>query len=952
MEARRKRIADARKAEADKVPVFNKSGRLQCHGTWTMPDGLWTPVPKDLAMRLVGDSNYLVAGYCPPSVSVLETTAARIWKSEVQPPAPEAWPSVKLVVPVFNSPYLLQRLLKTMKITDYPGKWAAAFVDNGSTDAETLALLDGFDGEVVRTGSPVGFAAAVNMAIGKADDADLYVLLNQDCEIVSSDWLRTLIEWMILRPACAVCGPKLIFPDGHIQEAGIAFAKGTIGFHRFARRGAEHPDANYYERVQAVTGAVFCMRAEAIREIGSLDEDYRFSCEDTEFCLRAGRLGWEVWYVPTSVVMHREGAVRAANADSGRLKDWIWQSSQKFLREWEAWFDVPMEESADENENWLSAMGWRIPASQLSVPKPAMWPSVTVVIPAYNSPDLLARCLKTLRTTEYKGRMAVQVVDNASTDRKTLSLLAKEKGVTRFTKPVGFSEAVNKAIADAAPSGYYVLLNQDVAVREGTWLSTLIAFMESKPECAICGPKLLYDDGTIENAGIEVANPDGCAERGRQQAEDDPRFGDYRKVPAISGAVFCVRRSVIKRLGPFDEAYPFGCEDLAYCLRASCELGMEVWYVPTATLTHSSHAVQRQSSSADIARVRRMHAQSVTRYRKQWGAFTPHVGVSNIAFILPDFNSACGGARVVGALARQLSICGVRTEVFMRQIEPDADNDFPLFPVRPLSELSSATVVIATRFDTLPEAKAIPADRHLYLVQQIEDVMAHNCGGTKEQALASYLDKEFELITIGQSLADRLAQMGRKAHILDVGLYVSMYPFVERKPPTPKGLKVLMYAAPDFHKGPDQAEIAREIRKRIPKATIHSFHRFAVAPKWSDKHYRPVTSADVARIYADHDIYVYASLSDGFSMTPIESMACGTPVVLSDFPGKEQYARSELNCLVAPFRDPPRIAEAVETIARVPSLWLKLAKAGRQTAEHYDWPIVTRQYLKLLCGAP
>jgi glycosyltransferase involved in cell wall biosynthesis len=377
---------------------------------------------------------------------------------------------------------------------------------------------------------------------------------------------------------------------------------------------------------------------------------------------------------------------------------------------------------------------------------------------------------------------------------------------------------------------------------------------------------------------------------------------------------------------------------------------MECWYVPDSVLIHSSHAVGK-ANPADAKRIHAMHRASVEIYREEWGVYCRQLGRSSIAFVLPDFNSACGGARVVGALARQLSICGVRSEVFVRRMNGDCDSEFPHFRVRPIEELNSADIVIATRFDTLKEAKAVRAGKRYYFVQQIEDVMAHNCGGTKEQALASYLDQDFEIITIGEHLAARLKAMGRDSVVLDVGFYRDTYPLVRRKARDPKRLRVLMYGMEDY-KGPDQSAIADAIRKSVPGSRVNSFHRFGSLPRWSDKHFRPETTAEVAKVYADHDLYVYASSSDGFAMTPIESMACGTPVVLTDFPGKDQYARSGENCLVVPFRDVKAVALAVKRIVEDPALWNRLVDDGAKTADRYDWSRVGAQYARTLLGAP
>ena len=606
--------------------------------------------------------------------------------------------------------------------------------------------------------------------------------------------------------------------------------------------------------------------------------------------------------------------------------------------------DQASEAKGSDRDDLLRRMGWLLGKDEVDLPDPAEWPAVGIVVPVYNAPDLLKRCLEGIKRTKYRGELHVQFVDNASWDALTVRQLKAHK-VICFDKPVGFSEAVNAGLrALPAACVYHILYNQDIAVTDPAWLDHLIRWMEAHPECGACGPKLLREDGTIDNAGIEMTPHDDCAERGRGCAADDPRFNDYRIVPTFAGALFCVRASVEDRLGLLDERYTFGCEDLVYGMRIAAEAGLQCWYVPTAELTHTCHAI-REANPQDKQRIHDWWKASSRLYKAEWGAYCQAIAKPmHIAFILPNFHSACGGARVVAALARYLSGCGVMAEVFYRKKEDDPDSDFPAFPARPLSELREAEIVIATRCDTLADALRVKAGRRLYFVQQIEDCMSRGFGFSQKQALDTYRDTRFEIVTIAPHLADTLRGMGRKSTVCDVGFYRDLYPVVEK---SGKPKKLLMYGQTG-HKGPDNEAIARLLKSA--GFTVNCVHRYAPRAAWADEHFRPKTTAEMAAIYAAHDIYAYASESDGFAMTPIEAMACGTPVVLSEFPGCEQYAEDGVNCLMARYRDPAHIAERVIELSRDAKLRARLVKGGLETAERYDWSNVGRQYARLLLG--
>jgi GT2 family glycosyltransferase len=261
---------------------------------------------------------------------------SRVWKEEVSQFILSRVPSVTVVIPVFNSPELLKRCLESLERTMYPG--TLVLVNNASDNEETMHLLHQSSAHKVHLKEPHGFSAAVNAGM-RWCPADYYVLLNQDTEIVDPMWLSNLLKWMELRPQCGIAGAKLLFPNETLQHTGIEIPPGTIGRHRHAGLSPDSNQVNYYEKVRAVTGACFCIRAKMVDQIGMLDEDYTFSCEDTAYCLWATMLGWEVWYVPDSVVIHKESAVRKDRTVSPRLQEWIMHSQQKLRREWGAWID-------------------------------------------------------------------------------------------------------------------------------------------------------------------------------------------------------------------------------------------------------------------------------------------------------------------------------------------------------------------------------------------------------------------------------------------------------------------------------------------------------------------------------------------------------------------------------------------------------------------------------------
>lgn len=97
------------------------------------------------------------------------------------------------------------------------------------------------------------------------------------------------------------------------------------------------------------------------------------------------------------------------------------------------------------------------------------------------------------------------------------------------------------------------------------------------------------------------------------------------------------------------------------------------------------------------------------------------------------------------------------------------------------------------------------------------------------------------------------------------------------------------------------------------------------------------TRAQLAQLCSTCTLFVSASWREGFGLPPLEAMACGTPVVLTDSGGVREYARPGENCLMVPTRDPEALAEAMCLALSDVALAQRLAANGPPTAALFSW---------------
>lgn len=247
---------------------------------------------------------------------------------------------------------------------------------------------------------------------------------------------------------------------------------------------------------------------------------------------------------------------------------------------------------------------------------PTDGPRVSVCIVSFNTRDLLRTCLRSLAAAT-TCPVEVILVDNASADGSAEMVAREFPGVrlVRSASNVGFAAAANVAMREAR--GETVLwLNPDTVVPPGA-IDRLLAFLETHPAVDVCGPALIYPDGTFQTCGrrfpsIATEVHDAVGDRWLR----GPLRGWRRRRPAtagpvdwICGACVLVRQEALARVGFFDEQFFLYGEELDWFARARA-VGIAAWVVPDVEVVHhlgQSAASIGPASNAHLGQTRLLY---------------------------------------------------------------------------------------------------------------------------------------------------------------------------------------------------------------------------------------------------------------------------------------------------------------------------------------------------------
>ena len=222
-------------------------------------------------------------------------------------------------------------------------------------------------------------------------------------------------------------------------------------------------------------------------------------------------------------------------------------------------------------------------------------PKVSILIPNKDHTDDLEKCLQSIWKKTTWDNYEIIVIENNSTDPATFAYYEKAKqrydGLKVVTYPEkGFNfSGINNFGRKAAAGDYLLLLNNDVEVRNGDWLTELLRQCAHKGGAAICGAMLYYPDETLQHAGV-ITGLGGYAGHSHKYKQKGGsgylfRIATVQDFSAVTGACLLVKASVYDEVGGLDEQFAVAFNDVDFCLRVR-DAGCRIAWTPYAELTH------------------------------------------------------------------------------------------------------------------------------------------------------------------------------------------------------------------------------------------------------------------------------------------------------------------------------------------------------------------------------
>lgn len=225
---------------------------------------------------------------------------------------------VSIIIPTKDKIDILKTCIDSIVERSTYKNFEIILIDNNSSTPEFFEQVKKWEQALpgvfrcVRTEAPFNFAYLMNFGATYCT-GEYYVLLNNDTEVITPDWMERMME-QAQRSAIGVVGAKLLYPDNTIQHAGVVIGMSGLVDHVFVgtpRYGQSYQHAIHrVMNYSALTAACLMVSKQKFDEVNGFNEQFEVEYNDIDFCLRLKSAGYNHVYLPHVELYHHESISR------------------------------------------------------------------------------------------------------------------------------------------------------------------------------------------------------------------------------------------------------------------------------------------------------------------------------------------------------------------------------------------------------------------------------------------------------------------------------------------------------------------------------------------------------------------------------------------------------------------------------------------------------------------
>ena len=480
----------------------------------------------------------------------------------------EKWkrkPLISIVVPVYNTPQVfLRQMIESVQNQSY-SEWELCIGNASPENKEMKKILEEYKNDArikeVEIPENKGISQNTNRAMEIAS-GELIGLLDHD-DLLAPNALYEIAKAVNEHP-----DPEVIYTD---EDKVTTDLKEHFQPHL-------KPDFNLdLLRSNNYICHFFVASRDLIKRVGGFRPEFN-GAQDYDLILRCTEQAKQIVHIPK--ILYHWRVHKASTADNPASKMYAFDAGKRAIEE-----HLVRCRTKGTVQHTKDLGFYRVKYEICGEPL------VSIIIPNKDQSEALKKCLDSIREKTSYRNYEIIIVENNSEEPETFAFYKKIAGekikVVTWEGEFNYS-AINNFGVRHARGDYLLLLNNDVEIINGDWLTEMLSHCQRK-EVGIVGAKLYYPDNTIQHAGIiiGIGGVAGSVFVGLPRA-----FSGYLHkasiqldLSAVTAACMLVKRSVFEQVGGLEEKLKVAFNDVDFCLRVR-EKGYLVVYDPYAELYH------------------------------------------------------------------------------------------------------------------------------------------------------------------------------------------------------------------------------------------------------------------------------------------------------------------------------------------------------------------------------
>ena len=530
-------------------------------------------------------------------------------------------PTVDIIILVHNAYKITKKCIDSILFNTHYNNYKIIIVDNHS-DIETKRLIQKYklkynNIHILTNNENLSFSKANNLAF-KNSNSEFVLFLNNDIEIIDSNWLHGLISIMNKDVKIGAIGPMLLYPNYSIQSAGINI---EIENNTIKVPATEYKNYRHSQIVDAITGACLLSKREILNKVNCFDEIFIFGQEDIDLCLKIKELNYNIYFTSEYEVIHHESYTRKFNENTLNnrekiKKKWknrilnlnfsykkinkkenincfssnstnnIFTTNNNYLllnQAYREFHDKNFDKAIDiytKAKEKMPELKNIIDFNINIIKKNNLNNLIDIIIPVYNALDDIKNCLKSIVEHIDSFNINIIIINDCS-NQDTSNFLRNFSNNYSFCTLItnktnlGYTKSINIGLIKSK-SKYVICLNSDTIVTKN-WIAGLLKCMNSDKRIGIVGPlsnaatwqNIPYlKDSNNEFAINLIPNNLSISEMANLVHKNSRYI--YPELPIVNGFCFMIKRSVIDKIGYMDEKnFPIGYgEEVDFCIRS------------------------------------------------------------------------------------------------------------------------------------------------------------------------------------------------------------------------------------------------------------------------------------------------------------------------------------------------------------------------------------------------